>query len=79
MDVVFAFDASDSTSDDSFVQFKTFLQNAVKAYEISAEKVRVGLLLFGSQTQIVVSLERGDNQDYVVQAIKTMRKQGKLI
>ena len=78
LDLVFAFDTSNDVSDTTITEFKQYLRSVLNAYDISSEKVRISIVLYGSRSNVVVDLKDGNNMQYLLNIINTMKRQGML-
>jgi len=71
-DFVFVLDGSGSIGSSNFNKVKSFVQSVVEAFDISSEKVRVGLIEFSSQAEVQFDLLRYSNKQDVMSAVGRM-------
>ncbi|CAK6435663.1 unnamed protein product [Pipistrellus nathusii] len=69
-DVVFLLDMSINGSQDNLDYLKEFLEESVSALDIKENCMRVSLVAYSSETQVINSLSRGINKSEVLQAIQ---------
>ena len=79
LDVVFLLDTSASVSRKSIEGLQKFLINALGVYQISPDKVNVGIVIFGRNPKILVNLKDGNSFRAVFNAIKKITFTGNAI
>ena len=77
MDILVGFDTSNQINTNDFDKIKKFLRNMVNNYEVSKDKVRIGLINFGSNQKVVLQLNEGNTEKRVVSAIQKITKIGR--
>ena len=77
LDLVFALDTSNDVTDETIAEFKDYLKSVINAYDVSSQKVRISIVLFGSESNVVVDLKNGEDINYLLNVIDTMKRQGK--
>ena len=71
-DIVFVVDSSQSIGSQNFNTMKNFLRNVVDSFDVSKNKVRVGLIQFSNSSRIHFSLQQYSNEQDVKDAISEM-------
>ena len=71
-DVVFVLDGSGSIKISNFESVKSFVQSVVEAFDVSSEKVRVGLIEFSTDAEVQFDLLRYSNKQDVKSAVGGM-------
>ncbi|XP_036999939.2 collagen alpha-6(VI) chain [Artibeus jamaicensis] len=71
-DVVFLLDMSINGSEENLDYLKEFLEESVSALDIKENCMRVGLVAYSDETQVINSLSRGINKSEVLQSIQSL-------
>ncbi|XP_059519973.1 collagen alpha-6(VI) chain [Myotis daubentonii] len=74
-DVVFLLDVSVNGSQDNLDYLKEFLEESVSALDIKENCMRVSLVAYSNETQVINSLSRGINKSEVLQSIQGLSPQ----
>lgn len=74
-DVVFLLDVSVNDSQENMDYVKEFLEESVSALDIKENCMRVGLVAYSDETQVINSLSRGINKSEVLQYIQNLSLQ----
>ncbi|KAM7062788.1 collagen alpha-6(VI) chain [Molossus nigricans] len=74
-DVVFLLDVSVNDSQENMDYLKEFLEESVSALDIKENCMRVGLVAYSNDTQVINSLSRGINKSEVLQYIQNLSPQ----
>ena len=72
MDLAFAFDGSDSLTEEEFENLKQFATSVVESYNISPLDTRVAVLEFSNRPQIVSTLNDGVSARQVIHTIRNI-------
>nr|KAG5697065.1 hypothetical protein BaRGS_001981 [Batillaria attramentaria] len=72
LDLVFVLDSSNSVSNDSFKQAKSFIADIVKSLPVGKQAVRVGLVRFGNSADVIATLRDSTDVTLVTDAIDSM-------
>ncbi|KAK7483691.1 hypothetical protein BaRGS_00025124, partial [Batillaria attramentaria] len=72
LDLVFVLDSSNSVSNDSFKQAKSFIADIVKSLPVGKQAVRVGLVRFGNSADVIATLRDSTDVTRVTDAIDSM-------
>jgi len=68
-DVIFVVDSSGSIESSNFRNVRSFVANVVDAFDISSDKVRVGLIEFSDDAYVEFDLEEYSNKRSIQAAI----------
>ncbi|EPQ06122.1 Collagen alpha-6(VI) chain [Myotis brandtii] len=74
-DVVFLLDVSVNGSQDNLDYLKEFLEESISALDIKENCMRVSLVAYSNETQVINSLSRGINKSEVLQSIQGLSPQ----
>ncbi|XP_066207920.1 collagen alpha-6(VI) chain [Saccopteryx leptura] len=74
-DVVFLLDVSTNGSQENLDYLKDFLEESVSTLDIKENCMRVGLVAYSNETQVINSLSRGINKSEVLQHIQSLSLQ----
>lgn len=74
-DVVFLLDVSVSGSQENLDYLKEFLEESVSALDIKENCMRIGLVAYSSEINVINSLNRGINKSEVLQYIQNLSPQ----
>ncbi|KAM8758459.1 collagen alpha-6(VI) chain isoform 2-T2 [Rhynchonycteris naso] len=74
-DVVFLLDVSINGSQENLDYLKDFLEESVSALDIKENCMRVGLVAYNDEAQVINSLSRGINKSEVLQHIQSLSPQ----
>lgn len=69
LDVVFALDGSSTVTAKTFERMKDFVKGSFKAYNISADGTRIGLMVYGKEAGLALSLKDGTLKRVADQAV----------
>ena len=72
MDLAFAFDGSDSLTEEEFENLKEFATSVVESYNISPLDTRVAILEFSNSPRIISILSNGASASQVINTIRNM-------
>lgn len=72
LDLAFAFDGSDSLTEEEFRNLKEFAIGVVDSYNISPLDTRVAVLEYSNRPRIVLKLVDGDSSSQVIQTIRNI-------
>lgn len=70
MDLAFAFDGSDSLTEEEFENLKLFATSVVESYNISPLDTHVAVLEFSNRPRIISTLSNGASASQVISAIR---------
>ena len=73
---MFAVDGSRSVDKQMFMKIKDHLNGLLKAYDVSKQKIRIGLVTFGEQQRRDLKVEAGTSEPVVRQTIYDMKRIG---
>lgn len=76
IDVLFAIDGSRLVGSKTFERMRQFIQGSVKAYNISADQTRIGLMVYGGATNTLLSFPNGVSKFSVEQALASAKPVG---
>ena len=76
LDVGFVIGASGSSADKDFKLGKEVIREMVKKLDVSADKTRVGLVVYGSDPNFVFRLDTVTDKDNAIRAIEGLRMPG---
>ena len=77
LDVIYAFDGSESVPQTTFSEMKRFVKGALKSYTISPNKTHVGLTVYGGTNPVrTLSVVEGLSQSVVEHAVAFMNRIG---
>ena len=79
LDLVIGIDTSDAMSDVKIAKLKKLLLSTINAYELSQQKVRINLMVYGRQPQSIVTLQNGHDIDLLLQGIQALSRQGRYV
>ena len=74
MDVIYVVDSSDGVSTKTFDQLKSFVSNDVKTKDFSNDKVRAGILNYGSRAVLILAPKNGVSKSFVQTSISDMTR-----
>eukprot|EP00112_Aurelia_sp_Birch-Aquarium-sp1_P005724 Seg1649.2 transcript_id=Seg1649.2/GoldUCD/mRNA.D3Y31 product="Collagen alpha-4 chain" protein_id=Seg1649.2/GoldUCD/D3Y31 len=76
LDLGFVIGASEPSADKDFKLGKYFMKEILKKLDVSPDKSRVGLIVFGSDARIVFRLDTVRDKDNAIRAIEGLRMPG---
>ena len=76
LDLVYVIDTSSGASSQCLVKIKEYIINDITGYEVSTKKVKISLVVFGETSEMILSLNEGNQQDVVVDVLQNLKAVG---
>ncbi|CAB1334701.1 unnamed protein product [Coregonus sp. 'balchen'] len=75
-DVLFLIDSSGSINNEDFQKMKLFMQSIINKSVIGLDKVRVGIIQFSINQQVIFPLNEHNDKEGMLQGVQTMQQLG---
>lgn len=75
-DVVFILDASGSVGPEDFSLLLTFVSNVLEEWDIDQEQIRIGMLRFATDHEVLFQLKEYDDKDDLIRAVGNIQYTG---